>query len=361
VRGGTLYAANTLGRDGRILIRPGSRLILAGIAALAIGFALGLRAVPRGVSVSETIPRKNFDRYFEPGASLGSRIPDGRGLRVASLDTEAAFDYAPEDWDRLFAAATSTRDRPSSAEVLAIDSPVASFDQRFGGLADWPSSRQTAETQERAYNILPPSPDLGEHAAARRAIGQSARGLTPLPALPPAGVSKKQLRVAEAPADSSPPPSPPADADAHTAIYDISAHRVYLPNGQTLEAHSGYGDHLDDPRYVSEKDRGSTPPNVYDLSLREEAFHGVRAIRLIPVGGGNMFGRDGLLAHSYMLGPNGQSNGCVSFSDYSTFLDAYLGGEINRLAVVEHLASAPSPKTALGGLADKIKAFFGRT
>jgi hypothetical protein len=35
-----------------------------------------------------------------------------------------------------------------------------------------------------------------------------------------------------------------------------------------------------------------------------------------------MFGRDGLLAHPYMLGPNGQSNGCVSFSDYPAFLDA---------------------------------------
>jgi hypothetical protein len=51
----------------------------------------------------------------------------------------------------------------------------------------------------------------------------------------------------------------------------------------------------------------------------------------------------------------------VSFSDYPTFLDAYLGGGINRLVVVEHLASTPSPKTALGGLADKIKALFGRT
>jgi hypothetical protein len=360
VRGRTLYTANVLGRDGRILARPESRLILVGIAALAVGFALGLRAVPRGVAVSETIPRKNFDRYFEPEASLGSRIPDRRGLRVASLDTEAVFGYAP-DWNRLFEAAASTRDRPSSAEVLAIDARVASFDQRFGGLADWPSSRPSVETQERAYNMLPPSPDLGEHAAARHAISQSARGLTPLPALPPVGVSKKPIRVADASADSSPLPSPPTDADAHTAIYDISAHRVYLPNGQTLEAHSGFGDRLDDPRYVSEKDRGPTPPNVYDLSLREETFHGVRALRLVPVGGGNMFGRDGLLAHSYMLGPNGQSNGCVSFSDYPTFLDAYLGGDINRLVVVEHLATAPGPKTALGGLADKIKALFGRT
>jgi Protein of unknown function (DUF2778) len=63
-----------------------------------------------------------------------------------------------------------------------------------------------------------------------------------------------------------------------------------------------------------------------------------------------MFGPDGLLAHSYVLGPNGQSNGCVSFSDYPDFLDAYLKGEFDRLVVVEHLATAPGPKTAsLGG------------
>jgi hypothetical protein len=34
------------------------------------------------------------------------------------------------------------------------------------------------------------------------------------------------------------------------------------------------------------------------------ALH-MRAIRLVPVGDGTMFGHDGLLAHPYMLGPNG--------------------------------------------------------
>ena len=175
--------------------------------------------------------------------------------------------------------------------------------------------------------------------------------------MPPASVSKKPLRIAEAQEDSS----SPLDADAHTAIYDIAAHTVYLPNGQKLEAHSGLGRYLDDPRYVTEKDRGPTPPNLYNLALREETFHGVRAIRLIPVGGGNMFGRDGMLAHSYMLGPNGQSNGCVSFRDYAGFLNAVLSGDINRLVVVEHLATTPNAQTALGRIPETIKALFGRS
>jgi hypothetical protein len=61
---------------------------------------------------------------------------------------------------------------------------------------------------------------------------------------------------------------------------------------------------------------GGDAPNVCNLALREQLFHGVRAIRLNPVDGNRMHGRDGILAHTYMLGPNGQSNGCVSFSNY---------------------------------------------
>jgi hypothetical protein len=321
--------------------------MFAGVAALAIGFALGLRALPPGVSVSETIQPKNL----EPWVSLGSQIQNSRGLRVASLDTGAFLPSGMEDRDRQSEVATSGTGRLSSAGVLAIDARAASFAERFMGAVDRPGSQP-------ADPMLWPSPDLGGPAA-QRAVRPSARGPTPLPTLRPASVPKKQLRVAEAPApqDSSTPP----DADTHTAIYDIVAHKVYLPNGQRLEAHSGLGDYLDDPRRVSEKDRGPTPPNVYDLSLREELFHGVRAIRLIPVGGGDMFGRDGMLAHTYMLGPNGQSNGCVSFSDYPTFLNAVLSGEINRLVVVEHLATAPSPKTAFGWIPESIKAFFGRS
>jgi hypothetical protein len=68
-----------------------------------------------------------------------------------------------------------------------------------------------------------------------------------------------------------------------------------------------------------------------------------------------------MLAHSYMLGPNGQSNGCVSFSDYAAFLDAYLKGEVERLVVVEHLATEPGPKTASGWLPEFIKDLFRRS
>lgn len=125
--------------------------------------------------------------------------------------------------------------------------------------------------------------------------------------------------------------------DRYTAVYDISAHTVYLPDGTQLEAHSGLGARMDDPRYVHERMHGPTPPTLYDLKMREAPFHGVQAIRLVPVDEEGALGRTGLLAHTYMLGTRGDSNGCVSFRDYNAFLRAYQSQKIKRLAVVTHL------------------------
>lgn len=121
--------------------------------------------------------------------------------------------------------------------------------------------------------------------------------------------------------------------DRTTAVYDISAKTVYMPDGSRLEAHSGLREMLDDPRGVHLKMRGATPPATYDLKLREALFHGVQAIRLTPINS-NVHGRVGLLAHTYMLGPNGDSNGCVSFRNYDAFLQAFLRGQVKRLVVV---------------------------
>ena len=123
--------------------------------------------------------------------------------------------------------------------------------------------------------------------------------------------------------------------DRQTAVYDITARKVYLPDGTQLEAHSGLGSRMDDPRSSQVRMQGVTPPHIYELKPREALFHGVPALRLTPIGGEEkIFGRDGLLAHTYMLGPSGQSNGCVSFKDYYAFLDAYRNKGIRRLAVL---------------------------
>jgi hypothetical protein len=136
-------------------------------------------------------------------------------------------------------------------------------------------------------------------------------------------------------------PDVPPLRDSRTAIYDIVAHTVYMPDGERLEAHSGLGRMLDDPHYITQKGRGPTPPNTYDLTLRAGSFHGVQALRLNPAADSRMYGRDGILAHTYMLGPSGQSFGCVSFKDYSEFLRAFQRGEVRRIVVVPHLQNPP--------------------
>ena len=139
--------------------------------------------------------------------------------------------------------------------------------------------------------------------------------------------------------------------DSVTAVYDISARAVYLPNGTKLEAHSGFGGLMDDPAHVNQRMVGATPPNVYDLKPREKLFHGVAALRMTPVGEGDTHGRVGLLVHNYMLGPNGDSNGCVSIKNYDAFLKAFQNGEVKRLVVLPTLsdglvAARPSPSAS---------------
>jgi hypothetical protein len=77
---------------------------------------------------------------------------------------------------------------------------------------------------------------------------------------------------------------------------------------------------------VSPKPRNSQPAvTVHHAQLEDDVVHfpwPQWRHRRNPIDGGKMHGRDGILAHSYMLGLNGQSNGCVSFNDYAAFLDA---------------------------------------
>jgi hypothetical protein len=337
------------------LVHIGVRSICAGIAALAIGVALdsvgrhvagaasvGLRAESALFSVFETIRPKSLDHR----ASL---------VRVASLETGFAFESPAEESE----PPTSTSRHASFGDRFLFDQKLASFDERFAG-----ADISVAEPEEGARNVLNyarlPSPDPGEHAIAQPATGRSAPKLATTTSSPPASAARKRVATAEASKDSISPVSP-VEQDSRTAIYDIAARTVYLPNGRRLEAHSGFGSYMDDARYVNLKRQGPTPPNTYKLVMRDEPFHGVRAIRLVPVDDGKMFGRDGMLAHSYMLGPSGQSNGCVSFSDYSAFLEAYLKGEVDRLVVVEQLATAPGPKTASGWLPEFIKDLFRRS
>lgn len=209
--------------------------------------------------------------------------------------------------------------RPSDLLAQTVNNPAK------------PEGRQTAPSKTAAWAPQPaPAADTRSIFAKLFGMGDQQPG----PALAYANPEDGAVRSTPAPAVAS---QPAGAYDRYTAVYDITARTVYLPDGRRLEAHSGLGDRLDNPHYVNERMRGATPPHVYDLTLRESLFHGVQALRLTPIGDGDVYGRAGLLVHRYMLGPNGDSNGCVSVKDYEAFLQAYRNGEIKRLAVVARL------------------------
>ncbi|MGR6431991.1 DUF2778 domain-containing protein [Rhizobium sp. PAMB 3174] len=125
------------------------------------------------------------------------------------------------------------------------------------------------------------------------------------------------------------------------AVYDITAQTVYMPDGRKLVAHSGRGKMRDKPKYISVNSWGPTPPNVYRLSKREALFHGVEALRMTPVGGEKMYGRNGFLTHSYLRRVPGDSAGCIAFANYPTFLAAYKRGEVKTVIVVPSIDELP--------------------
>jgi len=219
------------------------------------------------------------------------------------------------------------------------DAPVASQPPRVTASLAPPREKQLFPSIPLTTNIAPmPARRPIEFNVALAAPTPSKRPDAAAPAPPQrtdAAPSELQKRL-----DVTPPgvSQLPSQYDKFTAVYDLTAHTVFLPDGSRLEAHSGLGELIDDPSHVEEKDRGSTPPHLYDLTLREDLFHGVQALRLNPIGGSDaIFGRAGLLAHTYMLGPRGDSNGCVSFKNYDAFLQAFQSGQVKHLAVVARL------------------------
>jgi Protein of unknown function (DUF2778) len=316
---------------------------IAGAVASAVAFAPMSEGTARS-AYSGSPHARPIDAAFaaiysdleDDDAPASSQTPGGQ---LASLETDFTGTIASAG-NAGQTTGSSFRERFYSS----YGERFASFEERFGPDAD--SDREpTPRSVQRAPSLRAAGLDSPARLEASRRPNARLAMLTPA----------TEASLGAAPGK----PDPRSLVDpSRTAIYDISARVVYLPNGDRLEAHSGFGEHMDDLRSVRIKMRGVTPPNVYQLSLRERPFHGVRAIRLNPVDPDKMFGRKGILAHSYLLGPNGQSNGCVSISDYPKFLNAFLNGEIDRLVVVERLADPPPANTAVGWISDRLKAFF---
>jgi hypothetical protein len=290
-------------------MRVGS--IPAGIAALVVALAVGFAWEMRGTSGGQP---SNDDGQPRPHAVIARAAVRGDRIHMARRG------------DRIDVAQRALARRIFTSRF------ANAFAERQMAAVDEVGSERAADDMVLAY-ASPQMPTRRSEARRPAPMHVATAPTRSIVVADKADKPEQPMRLASL----GPASSTPDDLDERTAIYDIAAHTVYLPGGEKLEAHSGLGGHIDDPRSVNLHNRGVTPPNTYRLALRERSFHGVRALRLIPIGDGNMHGRDGMLAHTYMLGRSGQSNGCMVMRNYPAFLRAFLDGKVDRLVVVDHL------------------------
>jgi len=276
-------------------------------------------------SISPTMFNERFAAASAQGVpSRAAEAPSAPGLDAPKLAEMTRPAYAPK-------LAEAPKSKPAASAQVALNVPQATPPAAEANPAK-PAGLSVREMAQRAKAAV-----MSIASSERLSITEKLWGKDQASSHP------SLLSYASADAsitgsigrDQNPARGGQAPYERDTAVYDISAHTVYLPDGSTLEAHSGLGSKLDDPSSAPIRMHGVTPPHIYELKPREALFHGVPALRLNPIGGEEaIYGRVGLLAHTYMLGPNGDSNGCVSFKDYNAFLNAYRNQGIKKLAVV---------------------------
>lgn len=291
-----------------------------------------------------------------PAVAVPTAAPAQHGARPAAIPL-------PRPLPAKLAQVRADLERPAAPAVAKIEpqaAQIASLEPKAAPQAvAVPMPLTRPEIKAEAVAVLQP---VSKEPAAKEPVAQPEAGakIHALAKADAASVDQKAMAMPKLSAPVSIPSVLP-DSVARTAVYDISAGVVHMPDGSRLEAHSGMGEKMDDPRYIKVRMRGPTPPNVYVLTEREKLFHGVRAVRLNPVHGERMFGRDGMLAHTYMIGPTGQSNGCVSFKDYNKFLTAFLDGKVDKMVVVPDLKGTSWKTAALqaDGISPSAKRYAG--
>src|SRR5690348_1345776 len=321
--------ARRSGNRGRgLLVRVGVASVAAGSAGLTLILGLctwmlhggepadaGARAAAPGLSVFGTIHPQLIN--------YGSRTLQADAATFASRFAPATADKESDTPTTTASLPSSSFDdrfsfKPSSASTRSLR-PTISFSDRFAGaIAAGAAPARFALASASVAPVAPvampapaspPAPAAASvpaapHAAARALAARVAPKRQPAATYQVASIGDTPIRTAYASVDSASKdpgiddspllkkmtPRDPAPKDgatgpdmSRTAVYDLTAHVVYLPNGRRLEAHSGLGDHMDDLRSVSMRMLGPTPPGVYDLTMRESLFHGVEAIRLNPV------------------------------------------------------------------------------
>lgn len=224
----------------------------------------------------------NSDAYAQPddgshGVSRRPACPDGH-------DRPDACHHARRDGPRAGTAPAGRRKAcPSTAvstrEIVPQQRPADNDDGLPSSAAAMvePDARRANVAVEQTFGLVMPTAS-GDSSGTSSADDMLMSSI-PLPTMRPAPSpdaattpaakltrpSKALLAYArpdDAGMDNEPvfkAPTSLPNARSRVAIYDISAARVYLPNGEQLEAHSGLGQMIDNPRYVNQKNRGPTP------------------------------------------------------------------------------------------------------
>lgn len=323
----------SIGYDEPVIKRAPSLALREAGEAVKEVFAL----LPDRVQVVTPISREMFNERFAAAATQGvesnatsaalapaTKVADAKDTAKPTVIAKVAEALRPQG------PAKITEKIADAAKTKRADAPVQLASADPAEIVPAPAAKPTKSFADRAkaavLSITGPRQSMVEKLWGKR---EPSGGLLAYAS------ADASVTASIAPKEQNPMLGGSAPYDRSTAVYDITAKTVYLPDGTELEAHSGLGSNLDDPHSSRVRMRGVTPPHIYELKPREALFHGVPALRLTPLGGENaIYGRDGLLAHTFMLGPNGDSNGCVSFKDYYAFLDAYRNKGIRKLAVV---------------------------
>ncbi|TPQ32534.1 hypothetical protein C2U70_21515 [Bradyrhizobium guangdongense] len=292
-------------------------------AAVKEVFAL----LPDRLQVAAPISREMFNERFAAAAAQGvesnaaSAAPSTKIADVKPAETARVAEAPKAPAPAKIADAAKAKRSPEAPVQVALNDPAENV----------PAPPAKKSLAERAKAAVMSIASNDRHSMVEKLWGKR----EPSGGLLAYASADASITASIAPKEQNPMLGGSAPYDRETAVYDITAKTVYLPDGTRLEAHSGLGSNLDNPRSSNLRMRGVTPPHIYTLKPREALFHGVPALRLTPIGGESaIFGRDGLLAHTFMLGPNGDSNGCISFKDYYAFLDAYRNKGIRKIAVL---------------------------
>lgn len=297
------------------------------------------RAAEARQAAKETLVRK-LARLRLAGSLLAAQAASK--ARIAK-EHAGAFDIAlasPGDPD------TRAERSATVSALLGDDAQAGAETGIVAALEETAVAELEAELPSSSGTIVPPAPGIKPEPP-RRAVAEP---------------SKDKDRKAKAPVLAYATPGNPDDEDGGVfsglgklfggggiaarrkgvAIYDISAATVHMPDGTKLEAHSGIGHRMDNPKYAHVRMLGPTPPNVYKLRMRERRFHGVEAIRMLPYDRAAMKGRDGMLTHTRLLRNSIGSHGCVAFKDYKKFLTAFKTGKVKTMIVVPSMNKLPS-------------------